>query len=232
MSSADAALWRMLGVQVFFGGLAVLLALGRGGSQRDRLGHARGGLAAAPLALGVLGTLALSGALQFAVETLALTPGTSLERLNELATQAAPTSPALTLLAFGLLPAFCEELLCRGAVQRSLAHAIGAWCIPAAAAVFAALHMDPVHTPAAFLLGAYLGALAWLAQTTWLPIACHLVNNGAATVQQLLPDAALALPRPESWVDAVIWLAISGASLAGAARSARSRAIPRSPASA
>lgn len=223
----DAALWRMLSVQLFFAGLSVLVALQLGGALRDRLGLLRGGLAPESLALGVLGTLALSGALQFAVDALGLTPGSTLEQLGAIASQAARTSPLLVLLAFGIAPAVCEELLCRGVLQRSLARAIGVWCVPAAALVFAVLHMDRVHSPAAFLLGGYLGALAWIARTTWLPIACHLANNAAAVGQELFPRAGAFLPRPRDWAEAALWLVVAGASLAIAARRGRSARMGR-----
>jgi membrane protease YdiL (CAAX protease family) len=228
---AELELWRTLSVQLCFAGLAGLIALRLGGSLRERLGLVRGTLAAAPLALGVLGTLALSGALLFAVDALALMPGSSLERLNAIAGAAAPSSPWLVLIAFGLAPGIAEELLCRGALQRSLEGAIGAWCVPLAALAFAALHMDLVQSPAAFALGCYLGALAWLRQTTWLAIACHLANNCAAALPQLLPAAGASLPRPETWGEAGVWLAIAGLSLAWVGRSPRARESPNGAAS-
>jgi membrane protease YdiL (CAAX protease family) len=220
---AELALWWILSAQLCFAGLAGLIALSLGGSLRERLGLVRGTLGAVPLALGVLGTLALSGALLFAVDTLALLPGTSLERLNAVAEAAAPSSPWLVLIAFGLAPAIAEELLCRGALQRSLAGAIGAWCVPIAALAFATLHMDLVQSPATFLLGCYLGTLAWLRQTTWLAIACHLANNCTAALPQVLPAVGAALPRPHAWGEAGMWLAVAGLSLAWVARSSRSR---------
>jgi len=218
---AELELWRLLSAQLCFAGLAGLIALRLGGPLRERLGLVRGTLAAMPLALGVLGTLALSGALLFAVDTLALLPSTSLERLNAVAQAAAPSSPWLVLIAFGLAPAIAEELLCRGALQRSLASAIGAWCVPIAALAFAALHLDLVQSSAAFLLGCYLGALAWLRQTTWLAIACHLANNCAAALPHVSPAVAVALPRPHAWGEAGMWLALAGLSLAWVARSSR-----------
>jgi membrane protease YdiL (CAAX protease family) len=227
---AQLALWRTLSVQLCFAGLAGLIALRLGGSLRGRLGLVRGSPGAGPLALGVLGTLALSGALWFAVDALSLLPGTSLERLNAVAAAAA-SSPWLVLVAFGLAPGLAEELLCRGALQRSLAGPIGAWCVPLAALAFAGLHMDLVQSPAAFLLGCYLGALAWLRQTTWLAIACHLANNCAAALPQLSPTVGAVLPRPRTWGEAGVWLAVAGLSLAWVARASRPRESPNAGAS-
>ena len=215
---ADAPLWRMLAAQAFFAALALLLALRLGGCVRERLGLVRARFSLPTLSAGVLGTLALSGALQFAIEALALAPGSSLEHLESIAAQALPVSPWLALAAFALAPAFAEELLCRGLLQRSLAPRLGRWAVAASAALFALLHLDLVHTPAAFVLGGALGALAWWSGSTWLPIVCHLANNALAAAQQGFPTLAERMPRPQSGAAAVGWLLVSLLGLWAAAR--------------
>jgi membrane protease YdiL (CAAX protease family) len=217
----EAALWQLLTGQLSFGALAVLVGLALGGPLRERLGLVRGRLGPGQLALGALGTLALSGALQFAVDALGLTPGSALEQLSDLASRGGPAEPLLALATFALAPALAEELLCRGVLQRSLERVLGRLSIPAAAVAFAALHLDPVHASAAFVLGCYLGALAWLGGTTWLPIACHFANNLAATLSQGFPAIGAALPRPQAWGDAAVWLFVASAALALTARFAR-----------
>jgi membrane protease YdiL (CAAX protease family) len=230
--AADAALWRMLSVEAFFAGLALLLALRLGGSLRERLGLVRARVGPSVLVLGAIGTLALSGALRFAVDALALHAGGSLERLSDTAARAAPTSPLLVLAAFALAPPLGEELLCRGVLQRSLARAMGAWSIPAAALAFAVLHLDVVHSPAAFLLGAYLGALAWLAGSTWLAIACHFANNAVASLE-LFPAVSGAIRPPASWAEAAVALILALATLAATAWSCGGwRGVPSGEASA
>ena len=227
-SAPDSVLWQTLAAQICWGGVALLFALLLGGSVREQLGLTRSRLSLAQLALCALGMLALSGALQFAVDALALAPGSSLEKLDSIARASAPESPWLVLIAFGIAPGFGEELLFRGAVQRSLARGIGRWCIPATALAFGALHSDPVQSPAAFVLGCYLGSLALLADSTWVAIACHVVNNCAAVLPQLLPSAGAGLPRPGSWLEAALWLAASALGLALIARSVRRLAPPGS----
>lgn len=223
----ETALWQLLTGQLSFAALAVLVGLALGGSLSDRLGLVRGRLGPAQLTLGILGTLALSGALQFAVDALGLTPGSALERLSDLAAQGAPARPGLLIAAFAVAPALAEELLCRGVLQRSLGRALGAVSIPAAALAFAALHLDPVHAPAAFALGCYLGALAWIGGTTWLPIACHFANNLAATLAQGFPAIGAALPRPLAGRDAALWLVVAGAALVVSTQLARARRTGR-----
>ncbi len=217
LEPAALTLWQTLAVQVSFCGIAGAFAVSLGGSAHDRLGLVRGRLSASGLGLAIGGTLALSGALQFAVDALALAPGTSLERLDTLVHAAAPQHAWLLVLAFCVAPGFGEELLFRGAIQRSLDRAVGAWCIPVAALAFGALHLDLVHSPAAFVLGCALGAVARRSGSTWAAIACHTANNLAATLPQLGFGAAL--PQPRTWLGAAAWLALSGLFFAGAARS-------------
>ena len=221
IAPANLALWHTLALQALWCGLAGLAALALGGSPRERLGLTRVRLAAAPLLACVLATLALSGALHFALEQFALSSQGSLARLDAIAEAAAPQSPWLTLLAFGIAPGIGEELLFRGLLQRALAPRLGAWCIVAAAAAFGLLHQDLVHSPAAFALGCCLGAVAWLGRSTWTAVLCHVANNSAAMLQQL--GAAPVVPGPGSWLDTALWLATSGLALAFVARaSARS----------
>ncbi len=231
MPPAEAALWQTLALQLCWVGLAGLVALRLGGSVAERLGLARGRSTAPSVALGIAGTLALSTALQLAVDALALAPGSSLERLNDVAQATAARQPWLLALALGVAPGLAEELLFRGALQRGFAHRLGAWCVPAAAAAFAALHLDLVHSPAAFVLGCYLGALAWRAQSTWPAIAAHVANNCAAALPQVVPGAAPWLPRAQSWGEAALCVAVAALALALAQRASEAGKSPRNPAS-
>jgi len=214
LPDAERMLWRALALQMFWLGLALSIARERGGALHARLGLVRGQLGALQLAASVCGTLALSGALAFAVAEIGIPPRSSLGRLDAAASAAATESPWLLLIAFGIAPGVCEELLFRGALQRSLEVWLGGWCVGVTALAFALVHLDPLHTPAALPLGLYLGALAWRARTTWLPIFCHVANNCAAALPQLDPQLASALPQPASWPAAAGWLAICGLALA------------------
>ncbi|HEU4430678.1 MAG TPA: CPBP family intramembrane glutamic endopeptidase, partial [Myxococcota bacterium] len=186
----------------------------RGGSVRERLGLVRGELRASSALAAVFGVLALSGALAFAVAALGNLEDSSLGRLDAAASAAATQSPWLLLLAFGVAPGVCEELLFRGALQRGLEPRLGALAVGVAGLAFALIHLDRMHGPAALALGLYLGVIARRGRTTWLAILCHVVNNSAATLPQLQRQLALALPRPDSWEDTVGWGLVSGLALA------------------
>jgi membrane protease YdiL (CAAX protease family) len=210
-------LWQTLALQLCWFGLAGLVALALRRTLREGLGLGRAQLGAPAWLACVLGTLALSGALGFAVEALGLRESGSLAQLDAAARAGARDATWLVLLAFGVAPGIGEELLVRGALQRGLARGIGALSIPVAALVFGALHSDWVHTPAAFALGCYLGAVAYLARSTWPAVACHVANNLVATLAEISP-AAHALPDPDSAIEAALWVAFALALLAFAAR--------------
>jgi len=226
---ADRVLWQTLSAELCFVGLALLIARARGGSLRERLGLVRGELAAPSALASIAGVLALSGALAFAVAQLGRDPDGSLGRLDAAAFEAAAESPWLLLIAFGVAPGVCEELLFRGALQRSFERRLRGFSVGVSALAFALVHLDPVHALAALPLGVYLGAIARRGRTTWLAILCHVANNCAALLPPLQRQLALVLPRPASWQEAAQWLAASGLALALFFWATRSRGVERAP---
>lgn len=188
-----------------------VLALGgarlAGRGLRAGLGLVRGRLGPAHVGLLMLGMIALSHGLDRAVALAALEPGASLPLLNEMlraTRRGGGEAMALAVVAIGIAPGVCEELLFRGALQRWLRHKLAArdsrgaagLAVVCSAAVFGALHWDPVHGPLAFLLGLYLGAAALLSGEVWTPIACHMANNSLAVAAGLWLSAAPPITAP------------------------------------
>lgn len=111
--------------------------------------------------------------------------------------QSAPFVLVLPLLS--LLPGISEELLFRGAFQRSISRA--AIAIPISALLFAAYHLDPHHVVAVVPLGLYLAWVAHRTQSTLVPIFAHVTNNATAvTIGVAFPTDASA---PQSAMSAV-----------------------------
>jgi membrane protease YdiL (CAAX protease family) len=163
--------------------LAVSIALLAPGSARARLGLLRPRLGASDTLVLVAGTLGLSHALDALLALTGLYEGSELAAFARSMHGTRGLPLALALLAIGLLPAVAEEILCRGVLQRSLVPRLGAAPgVAVAALVFGLLHVEPVHAGFAVLLGLYLGAMAWASGSVWTPIACHAVNNVAATL--------------------------------------------------
>ena len=99
-------------------------------------------------------------------------------------------------LTVGLLAPFCEELVFRGAILRSLLR----WtprhwlAISISALFFALIHANPAQMPHAFVIGLLLGWLYYRTDSIIPGIVYHWVNNSIAYVlYNLYPDPQLKL---------------------------------------
>jgi uncharacterized protein len=129
---------------------------------------------AAPIGINALGPTSdlFRRAMQYIAPDLTLG---ALEQIDEIA-RSAPLFVMIPLLAF--MPGISEELVFRGAFQRSIANKWVAMVL--SALFFAAVHLDPQHVVAVVPLGFYL---AWLGQRTGsvlVPITAHIANNAMA----------------------------------------------------
>jgi membrane protease YdiL (CAAX protease family) len=118
-------------------------------------------------------------------------PDLTLGSLDQL--DAAVRSAPLWIVAplFSLVPGIAEELLFRGAFQRSIRTP---WlAIGLSAFFFAAYHFDPHHVAAVLPLGFYLAWLGHRTGSVLVPITAHVANNATAVI------ASVAFPEsPES----------------------------------
>ncbi|MEM8857138.1 MAG: type II CAAX endopeptidase family protein [Chloroflexota bacterium] len=84
------------------------------------------------------------------------------------------------LMATLIVP-FYEEVFFRGVVHNGLANRLGMWgAIIVAAILFGLIHIFPIQIITAFLLGLVLGWLYEKSDNIWIPVLCHMVNNGIA----------------------------------------------------
>ncbi len=182
-SAGEALSLATLGLQIFLGLGAVALATLSPQPLRVRLGLGRGRLSGRLLVLAVLGTLALSHALDSLLSLTGLREDSALALIDEALGGARGRTLALAVLCLGIAPGVAEELLCRGWLQRALCERLGAGAgIALAAAAFGALHLELAQGAAAAVLGLYLGAVAYIAGSTRAPILCHAANNLAAVL--------------------------------------------------
>jgi uncharacterized protein len=88
------------------------------------------------------------------------------------------------LAMIALAPAFGEELLFRGVVQKLFTRLTKNvhWGIWIAAALFSALHAQFYGFIPRMALGALLGYLLLWSGSLWLPILAHFINNGGAVL--------------------------------------------------
>lgn len=83
----------------------------------------------------------------------------------------------------GATPGICEELLFRGYVQSRLTSRwSGGIGILLTSIVFAAFHMDLVHSTAVFALGVWLGWICWQSGSIFPAMLAHFVNNSLSVL--------------------------------------------------
>lgn len=89
----------------------------------------------------------------------------------------------LLVLCLAVVPAVCEELLCRGTLLHGLQASLGSrWAVGLSALLFALLHQSPLRLVPQLLLGAVLGALTLRARSIWPAVALHAGHNALLLV--------------------------------------------------
>ncbi len=88
----------------------------------------------------------------------------------------------INLIIIAVIPAFGEELLFRGVIQRIFSNLTNNihWGIFITAFIFAALHMQFFGFLPRIAMGMLFGYLLVWTKSLWVPILAHLVNNGMA----------------------------------------------------
>ena len=114
-------------------------------------------------------------------------------RLKSLNTVVEQPPLVVALLAIALVPAVCEEMLFRGAVQRALATRLfPIAAVLMTAVLFAGYHMSLVQLLPAFMLGTLLGALAHRADSIVPAMTAHFLNNTMVILVSRRQPAVLA----------------------------------------
>jgi len=90
----------------------------------------------------------------------------------------------INIVVIALIPAICEEIFFRGALQRVMIHVTKSpWAgIIISAFLFSALHMQFEGFIPRMFLGLVLGALYWYSGSLWVCILAHFVNNALQVV--------------------------------------------------
>ncbi len=125
-------------------------------------------------------------------------------------------TPADTLRALvvgAVIPAFTEELLFRGYLQRHLEERMPAhWAIGLTALLFGLFHLNPISFVPLTLIGAFLGYIAWHTQSLALPFFLHFFNNAISIVALFLSKSLDPFTAEGEQLDPVsaLWLSLWG----------------------
>jgi len=150
-----------------------------GRTLRLRASHITGGT----LAVMIVGTLALSQALESLSILFGSGPGPALDWLARTMATASPAGLLLAVLIVGILAPVGEELFFRGYMQTRLRRAWSAGpSVLLTALAFGVIHGELVHGVLAFGIGIYLGILTERTGSVVPSVICHAVNNSASVL--------------------------------------------------
>jgi membrane protease YdiL (CAAX protease family) len=89
----------------------------------------------------------------------------------------------LLLFCLAVVPAVGEEFMLRGLIGRGLVARWGVvWGVLFTSALFAMLHMYPVHVAAVFPMGIMMHMIYLTTRSLWAPMLFHFLNNGLASI--------------------------------------------------
>lgn len=160
---------------------------------RLRLGPGRrGALVGAALTVALLGMGAASTSV---ARLLAVNDRGTLPVIREALRDPSPRMLALAVAIIGVGAGAGEELLFRGYLLTRLAERWRPWVANAIVALlFAAMHLDPVHSSFALLVGLALGWSSLRARSVRPTIAAHVVNNTLSVLGASMDGADERLP--------------------------------------
>ncbi|MBD1207618.1 MAG: CPBP family intramembrane metalloprotease [Ignavibacteria bacterium] len=141
-----------------------------------------------------------------------------------------PWEAVRALLIGAVVPAFAEEILFRGLLQRSLEEVYPIRrAIVVTAIIFGILHFNPLSVLPLILIGAYLGFLAYYTQSLALPIVAHFLNNAIAIVALYAPSQGVEMSPYGISLGRALLLAFLGAILLVGAYLLMRRLTPQMP---
>lgn len=203
----------LLGVPASSLTLIAIAWLAAGRPRRARLRLHRGRVSPDVLGAMIVGTLALSQALESLVLVLGVGPGANLDWIARALDGAGPVGLLLAVAVIGALAPVGEELFFRGFMLTRLRRVWSTGpAILVTALAFGLMHGEWAHGILATGIGVYLGLVAERSGSVIPAVICHVANN---TVSVVL-SAALGSPQGPG-VNAVL-LVISGAVFAGSLR--------------
>lgn len=163
---------------------------------KARLSLRRPQVASVTIVLVMLAAPALGQVLETIVALSGIEVDGTLKHLSDSIASASGWQVPAIVIAISLGPGIGEELLFRGYIQTRLTSRWGARLgIAIASLLFGAMHLDPVHSVLAAILGVYLGFVADRFHSIIPSILAHAFNNMTAALMIFLaPPSAEETP--------------------------------------
>lgn len=121
------------------------------------------------------------------------------------------------LIVMAIMPAFGEELFCRGALQNIFSEKrnkyVAIWIV---AIIFSLIHFQMYGFLPRLVLGALLGYLLVWSGSLWLPILVHFINNATIVLMSYFGsengtlEAMENLGKAETWGYGIVSAVVSG----------------------
>jgi membrane protease YdiL (CAAX protease family) len=123
------------------------------------------------------------------------------------------TELSSVIFIIAIIPAFAEEFMFRGLIQRALEKSLTPMAgVLFTGIIFAAYHLNPFSFIPLVAIGIYLGFLVMRSESIWVPITAHFINNAIACVTlyfNLEDDYVIvgnAGDMSNAWLLATFWL--------------------------
>ncbi|MCB0279928.1 MAG: CPBP family intramembrane metalloprotease [Calditrichaeota bacterium] len=121
------------------------------------------------------------------------------------------------VLVVGILPGFGEEFFFRGFLQRIYLNRFNLFVsILLSGGLFGLIHtiQEIGQALSAFLISFYLGYVYYKTRMLWIPVACHMLNNGLfVIVLFFIPEFADLRGEPYPWYMNLIFLLVASYSI-------------------
>lgn len=113
--------------------------------------------------------------------------GDASQGLTRMWSEGSRATSVLWVLTIAVIPGIVEEIFYRGLVLRGFLLRWGpAAAIVGSSVLFAVAHLDPAHAAFTFIVGLWLGVVAWRTGSVVLPILMHAGMNGSWTTIQMI----------------------------------------------
>ncbi len=146
-------------------------------------------LAAIPIALGLT---ILTDEMDRIAQMIISTPD-QFTKIQEMMTITGPLSAIFIIGVVVLVAPFVEELIFRGFFQRILEYRLNdiTKSVLYSALTFAIIHFNPWWVVQIYIIGVFMGYVAWRTNSIWISFVIHAINNGVAVWFTHQPEGSL-----------------------------------------